>query len=290
MSDFLDLSNINIISNNLISEDKFPILRGLSPLNIRILNGSSRLIDIDQGVETLHEGDNPRDLYFIRKGCVSIAKGTGQQRKNIACLKSGDIFGEFAILRNKPRYASVYTAETCELVRVSAPAVHQVLEADHDFKDRLQRILSQRLLNSFFFSHPIFQTLPGELRLKYSQDLETGFLYCDTEVLKQGEECKGIAFLLSGNVEVYHKDAMGKEHLLEIRRNHDVLGELSSNKDNGSAYSAIAASDLDILQLNQNVLVYIKKSHPETLKRLELYIQKRAQLTAKRLSEGQPDE
>ncbi|MBL1352872.1 MAG: cyclic nucleotide-binding domain-containing protein [Zetaproteobacteria bacterium] len=285
MSDFLDLSNINIVTNSLLSEEEFPILKGLSPLNIRILNGSSRLVTIDQGVETLHEGDNPRDLYFIRTGCVSIAKEGGQQRKVLASLKSGDIFGEFAILRNKPRYASVYTAKACEIIRVNGSAVHQVLEADYSFKERLQSILSQRMLNSFLFSHPIFQTLPENLRLTFSKDLQTKFTACDTQLLTQGEETQTITLILSGNVEVYHTDALGKECLLEIRRNHDVLGELASNQGKTSAYSAIAASDLDILPLNQNAMQYIKKHHSETFKRLELYIHKRAQHTAKRLTE-----
>jgi len=285
MNDFLDLSNINIITHSLLSEEEFPILKGLSPLNMRILNGSSRVLEIDQGVETLHEGDNPRDLYFIRKGCVSITKNNGQQRTVIANLKAGNVFGEFSILRNKPRYASVYTAEASEIIRINAAAVHQVLEADQAFKDRLQAMLSQRMLNSFLFSHPIFQTLPQNLRLQFSKDLKTIFRPVDSQLLTQHEEVQGMMLILSGSIEIYHRDHSGKEHLIEIRRDHDVIGELTSNQGKTSAYSAIASSDLDILPLNHQAMLYIKKHHPETLKRLEAYIHKRAQHTAKRLTD-----
>ncbi|MDQ6973660.1 MAG: cyclic nucleotide-binding domain-containing protein [Mariprofundaceae bacterium] len=285
MNDFLDLSNINIITHSLLSEEEFPILKGLSPLNMRILNGSSRLLEVDQGVETLHEGDNPRDLYFIRKGCVSITKNNGQQRTIIANIKAGNIFGEFSILRNKPRYASVYTAEACEIIRINAAAVHQVIEADQAFKARLHTILVQRMLNSFLFSHPIFQTLPQNLRLQFSKDLKTIFTPVDTQLITQYEEIQGIMIILSGSVEIYHRDSSGKEHLIEIRRDHDVMGELSSNQRKGSVYSAIASSDLDILPLNHQAMLYIKNHHPETLKRLEAYIHKRAQHTAKRLTD-----
>jgi len=284
MSDFLDLSNINIVTKGLLSEEEFPILNGLSPLNIRILNASSQLLAIDQGVEALHEGDNPRDLYFIRQGSVSIVKETGEKRKILAHLKAGDLFGEFAILRNKPRYASVYTSEACEIVRVKAAAVHQVLEADQKFKERLQCILSQRILNSFLFSQPIFQTLPDPLRLQFSQDLTTTFIPCDSQILTQGEKTTGITLIISGNVEIYYKNPEGKEQLLEIRRNYDVIGELATHQGNASAYSAIAASDLDVLVLNKKAMLYIKQQHNESFKRLERYIHKRAQHTAKRLT------
>lgn len=285
MSDFLDLSNINIVSNEVLSEEQFPLLRGLSPLSLRILNGSSRVINIDEGVEALHEGDNPRDLYFIRQGSVCITKEHDKKRQRIATLNAGNVFGEFSILRNKPRYASVFTTEACEIICIHAAAVQQVIEADQVFKKRLQRILSQRILNSFLFTHPIFHTLPEQLRLKFSQDLTTTHLSMDSQLLMQGKSIQNMALILSGNIEIYHMDHAKKEHLVEIRRNHDVIGELSSNQGKKSAYSAIAASDLDLLDLNQHCMLYIKKNHPETLRRLEIYIHKRAQHTAKRLQE-----
>jgi len=285
MNNFLDLSNINIVSNSFLSEDIFPILRGLSPLSIRILNGSGRILNIDRGVEALHEGDNPRDLYFIRKGAVSISKDYGKKRQTIASLNVGDIFGEFAILRNKPRYASVFTTEACEIVCINATAVHQVIEADQAFKERLQSTLSQRMLNSFLFTHPIFQTLPDNLRFKFSKDLQTEHISIDRQLLIQGKITQNITLILSGSIEIYHMNHLGKEHLIEIRRDHDVIGELSSNQGKDSAYSAISASDLDTLPLNQQTMLYIKKNHSETFKRLEIYIHKRAQHTAKRLLE-----
>ncbi|MDQ6994972.1 MAG: cyclic nucleotide-binding domain-containing protein [Mariprofundaceae bacterium] len=284
MSDFLELSNINIVTRSLLSEDEFPILKGLSPLNMRILNGSSRLLEVDQGVETLHKGDNPRDLYFIRKGCVSIINDHGQQRDIIAKLNTGNVFGEFSILRKKPRYASVYTNETCEIICISAAAVHQVIEADQAFKSRLQSLLSQRMLNSFLFKHPIFQKLPQDLRLQFSKDLKTIFMPVDSQLTIQHEENKGILLILSGSVDIYHSDHSGREHLIEIRRDHDVIGELTLNQGKTSAYSAIASSDLDIFPLDHQTMLYIKNNHPETFKRLETYIHKRAQYTAKRLS------
>ncbi|MDQ6990640.1 MAG: cyclic nucleotide-binding domain-containing protein [Mariprofundaceae bacterium] len=285
MSDFLELSNINIVTRSLLSEDEFPILKGLSPLNIRILNGSSRLLEVDQGVETLHKGDNPRDLYFIRKGCVSIINDHGQQRDIIAKLGARNVFGEFSILRKKPRYASVYTNEASEIICISAPAVHQVIEANQAFKNRLQSLLSQRMLNSFLFKHPIFQKLPKNLRLQFSKDLKTIFMPVDSQLITQHEENKGILLILSGSVDIYHSDHSGKEHLIEIRRDHDVIGELTLNQGKTSAYSAIASSDLDIFPLDHQTMLYIKNNHPETLKRLETYIHKRAQYTAKRLSD-----
>ena len=286
---FLDLSNINITSNLLLSENDFPVLRGLTPLSLRILNASARLIQVAKGVEVLHEGDSARDLSFIRSGRVSIAKESGAQRKILAHLNKGDVYGEFGILRNKARYASVYSTEHCEIIRIDAAAVQQVLDADKQFKTQLNKILSQRILNSFFFSHPIFQTLSEDFRQQLSLSLEMRPFHRDARLFTQGEKPKGITLIISGSVEIYCFDHNKHESLVEVRRDHDVLGELATQQGKELAYSAVAATDLDTLQLDLHAMKLIKQIHTETFKRLELYINKRAQLTASRLKEQASD-
>ncbi len=282
MSDYLDLSNINVSTQIFLDDDVFPILKGLSPLNMRILNSASTLLHINQDVETLHKGDYPRGLYFIRKGSVSVHKARQKEDKNIAKLSQGDIFGEFAILRKKAHYASIYTLEDSEIIRVNADAVLQVTEADKAFKQRLQQVLSQRILNSFFFSHPIFQTLSHELRLAFSHKFQVSTVAADTVLFQQGTQPQGLFLILSGTVEIYRKQQQ-TDRLLEIRRDHDVLGELAANQGKEAAYSAIASSALDLLIVDKEAMMYIRQQHPETFKRLEIYMRKRAEHTQRAL-------
>jgi len=282
---YLDLSNINISTPALLSKQAFPILKGLSPLSLRILNASSRLIHVSKGVEILHEGDFPRDLYFIKEGRVSISKESGQQKKTLSYLQKGHVYGEFGVLRNKLRYASVYTTDNSEIIRIDASAVQQVLDADQSFKEALNTILSQRMLNSFFFSHPIFQMLPEDLRIQLSRTLTTISHPRDSRLFTQGDTPNGIILIISGTAEVYCLDSHQQESLLEIRRDDDVLGELATKEGEKLAYSAIAASDLDVLELHAQQMKQIRQVHPETFKRLEVYIHKRAQRTASRIKE-----
>ena len=286
--DFLDLSGIHGTDDKkeLLSEKDFPILEGLPPLSMRILNNASRIMNVSKDVEMLHEGDTPHDLYFIKQGTIAIGRQVGTQLKVIAKLKSGEIYGEFGALRRKSRYASVYTAEPSTIIRVEISAIQQVLEADSKFRGRLETLLTHRMLDSFFSSHPVFQTLPERERKELARTLPIQFYDRDVRIFAQGRKPMGVFLILSGEVEVRYTNRLGEERLLEIRRDNDLLGEVANKNGTEMAYSAVAASDSDILMLDNQGMKMMHTQHPETFKNLENYINKRAERTVIRLREN----
>lgn len=286
--DFLDLSGINAsgTSQAALCAEEFPILKSLSPLSLRILNDASRTMHVSKGVEMVHEGDTPHDLYFIKSGKISIAKQHGNKLKVLAQLSRGDVYGEFGVLRHKTRFASAYTASASEIVRVELSAVQQVMDADANFKEALNKLLSQRMLDSFFFSHPVFQSLPADVRVQLSKELPVHFYQRESSIFVQGEKPQGVFLILSGEIEVHYLNRNRDDILLEIRRDNDLVGELASKNGTSLAYSAIAASDLDVLLLDATAMKLLHKHHPETFKKLEAYINMRAARTAQRLKES----
>jgi len=286
--DFLELSGIhsaNISAKTELSSGNFSLLKGLSPLSLRILNDASRLLYVSKGVEIMHEGDNPHDLYFIKKGKVAIARSTAGQQKVAAVLKEGDLFGEFGLLRKKPRVASVFTTEESILIRVKSESVHQVLQADAEFKARLERLLSLRLLSSFFFSHPVFSALPDVIRSALSNELQVEYIQANERIFSQGNKPNGVCLIISGEVEVSHVNKKGQDILVEVRRNSDVLGEIATKDGTALAYSATTASHLDMLKIDSASMKRLHDAYPDVYKRLETYISKRASQTASRLKD-----
>lgn len=286
--EYLDLSGISNPDGKAeaLSDKDFPILKGLSPLSMRILNNASRIMHVSKGVEMLHEGDTPHDLYFIKAGTMSIGRKSGSQLKVIAQLKAGEVYGEFGALRHKSRYASVYTAEASVIVRVELSAIQQVLDADKSFHERLESLLKHRMLDSFFSSHPVFSQLTPKDRLELSATLPSQFYDRDVRIFTQGRAPQGIYMILSGEVEVRYTNRHGEERLLEIRRDNDLLGEVANKNGTELAYSAVAASDVDMLVLDIQAMKKVHDYHPQTFKNLEGYINKRAERTVQRLREN----
>jgi CRP-like cAMP-binding protein len=286
--EFLDLSGIHGSddSKEVLSEKDFPILEGLSPLSMRILNNASQIMHVSKDVEMLHEGDTPHDLYFIKQGTMSIGRQSGSQLKVIAKLESGEIYGEFGALRKKSRYASVYTAEPSTIIKVELSAIQQVLEADKTFHDRLEALMTHRMLDSFFSSHPVFHALPEHERNELSHTLTVHTYDRNIRIFTQGKPPTGVYLILSGEVEVRYTNKSKEERLVEIRRDNDLLGEVAIKSGTELAYSAVAASNVDILVLDKPAMKAMHDQHPETFKNLENYINKRAERSVVRLKEN----
>ncbi|MDQ6975078.1 MAG: cyclic nucleotide-binding domain-containing protein [Mariprofundaceae bacterium] len=284
--DFLDISGMHIDSGKapMLDEIRFPILDGLSAVNMRILNTSSREMHVAKGVEVLHEGSASYDMHFIRKGSVSITRRTSKGLKILAQIRAGGLYGEFGILRKKFRYTSVFANEPSDIIRTSASSVQRVIEGDAAFRDRLNTLLSNRLLDSFFFTHPVFQPLPAHLRDLLSGALKIHYSPPFTQIFSRGDKPTGVHLILSGEVELSLPGRNNEDTLLEIRRDNDMVGELA-NRDGSLAYSAYATEALDSLWLNQETMRLIEEASPTIYKNLQKLINARAQRTAQHLKQ-----
>ncbi len=284
--DFLDISGIHIDSGKgpLLDESVFPILQGLSTVNMRILNSSSREMHVSKGVEVLHEGSASYDLHFIRRGSVSITRRSSKGVKILAQIRAGGVYGEFGILRKKFRYTSVFANEPSDIVRTSASAVQRVIDADPAFRERLTRLLSSRLLDSFFSTHPVFAPMPAHVREQLAKSLRVHYLPPCTQVFERGDPPTGVHLILSGEVEITLPGRHGENTLLEIRRDNDMIGELAS-RDGKLAYSASAVEALDSLKLDPPTLQVIAEASPAVHANLQKFINARAKRTAQHLKQ-----
>jgi len=257
---------------NLLDGDRFPILQGLAPVLLDMLNGGSNLMHVSEGVELLHEGDSAQALYFIESGSVIIAKHTEGGDKMLPRLSAGDMFGEFGTLRGKGRFASVHTLEQSRIIRVKQHALKQVLELDAAFHDRLTQLMNRRMLSSFMYSHPVFQGLSQHAISKLSKASSLRLVAYDDFVFKQGDKLDAVYMIVSGEAELLLKGNV--ESLLSVRRDNDILGAARDESGN-AAYSAYAACDMELFTLDQDALALLRSLSAKVADKLDAFLAKR---------------
>jgi len=91
------------------------------------------------------EGEPGEELFIIQKGSVKIIKITESGEILLAVLKSGDIFGEMALLESKPRAAGAVAYEDCQLMAVNRENFKQMILAQPQLIARLTTLLSERI-------------------------------------------------------------------------------------------------------------------------------------------------
>ncbi|OIP98815.1 MAG: hypothetical protein AUK35_09400 [Zetaproteobacteria bacterium CG2_30_46_52] len=265
---FLELSGVNHnVMHDELNAEKFPILQGLSPLSLRVINQSARVMKIGEGVEMMHAGDTPHDLYFISKGLFRVARLHDGQMQNIAELGVGQLFGEYGALRGKTRFASVYAAEPSTVIRVDLNAVQQVLEADDELKQRIYALMQARLLKSFIFGHDAFGHISDASRDIIAESLKIREAKRDDIIFQAGDAATCFYIILSGEAEICVGDEKNQV-ILEIRRDNEVLGEARAENGTKYAYTVRAANSLDLLVLDKAAMNLIHRADPSVMPKL----------------------
>jgi CRP-like cAMP-binding protein len=91
------------------------------------------------------EAEPGDELYIIERGAVKITKIINQQEVLLAVLKDGDIFGEMALLENKPRTASALAYEDCVVTAVNRENFKQMVVTNPEIIARLTGMLADRI-------------------------------------------------------------------------------------------------------------------------------------------------
>jgi CRP-like cAMP-binding protein len=91
------------------------------------------------------EGEPGDELFIIQRGSVKIIKITDNNEILLAVLKTGDIFGEMALLESKPRAAGAVAYEDCQLMAVNRENFQQMIQTQPQLIARLTTLLSERI-------------------------------------------------------------------------------------------------------------------------------------------------
>jgi len=91
------------------------------------------------------EGERGHNLYIIQTGSVKITKIVNNKEVVLAVLHKGDIFGEMAMLEDKPRSATIEIYEDSTLLSVNRANFTTLINAQPDMVLKMATLMSERI-------------------------------------------------------------------------------------------------------------------------------------------------
>jgi len=123
-----------------------PLFAGLEEFYIDDLLAVSEMRSWGRGSQVICEGDYGEAVYFIVSGRAKVTLYSEQGREIVlAVLKSGDMFGEMAIMDEKPRSANVETVKELSCLVVKKEAFLKYLSVHHRVYSTMFSYLTGRL-------------------------------------------------------------------------------------------------------------------------------------------------
>lgn len=107
--------------------------------------GESMLRAYNKGNMIFSECQSGAEMFIIQEGIVRISKVVDGKEIILALLKKGDMFGEMALLENKPRSACAIAHEACKLMVVNRANFDMMVATQAQLISRLTTTLADRL-------------------------------------------------------------------------------------------------------------------------------------------------
>ncbi len=107
------------------------------------------------------EGEPGHTMYIIQDGSVKITKIVDNKEIILAVLGKGDIFGEMALLEDKPRAATAEVYEDSTLLAVNSENFSNLIKDQSDMVVRMATLMSERIwllyrqLDNTFIENPL---------------------------------------------------------------------------------------------------------------------------------------
>jgi CRP-like cAMP-binding protein len=109
------------------------LFSGLPAVYLRRIAGIGLLEAHPRGTRIFAEGDPGDKVYIILEGAVRISRQVpGMGEETLAVLRTGDYFGEMALIDDFPRSADAVAHERCRLFVITKDHLADLLFVDRD--------------------------------------------------------------------------------------------------------------------------------------------------------------
>ena len=119
---------------------EFPAFSELTASNLTAVADSMELRRFDAGQPIIQQGDVGTEFFVIAKGDVDIVIDGNR----VNSLKSGDYFGEVALIKDQPRNATVLAKEPTSCFVLDKDEFRSIIDASATFEDEVRQAIFDR--------------------------------------------------------------------------------------------------------------------------------------------------
>jgi len=121
-----------------------PLFAGCTPAELAEVAAIATEIDLGAGRQLATENAEGQEFVVIIEGSASVTQGDAV----INTMRSGDFFGEIALVTGQPRTASVVATTPVHALIIEGHAFRRLLEDAPDIQEKVERAIAERTAES----------------------------------------------------------------------------------------------------------------------------------------------
>ncbi len=235
----------------------FPLLSELPRGAFLELLARMSVVRLGPGEMVLREGEAGDACYLVAAGTLRVLKAG----IDVAHLGPGTFFGEFAVLADQRRHASVETLEPVELLEIRRALLDELVAAHPGVARTLRAFYRERLMSTLLATAPFFSQLSAEERKIIADRFRPRRFGRGAHIIDEGSAGGGLYLSLVGEVMVVR--GTGKAEVILGRLGEgSYFGEMSLLKGGVASATVRAGRMTEVVQLPPRDFYEIVSQHP----------------------------
>lgn len=217
------------------------LFSSLDETEIAIIIGAMQEVKTDASKRIINQGDQGDFLFVIESGTLDcfIKNKNDDGETKVYTYKSGEVFGEIALLYNCPRQASIVSGDACVLWQLDRDTFnHIVKEAAEKKRKRYDVFLSKV---------PLLQAMDPTERSQLADALKVEAYEANQTIVTQGEPGKKFYIIEEGEAEAKKGGIVVMSY-----KGGDYFGELALIRNQPRAATITCKTACKMLSVDSN--------------------------------------
>jgi len=225
---------------------------------------SARALEPDPGTVLAQQGERGDSFYFVAWGRLRVTSVMQGSLRELARLHENSLFGEMALLSDRPRVATVEAAESAMLIEIDRQALEAATAKAPGVKVALDRFARERLIRNLLATSPLFTPFSKDQQAELLRRFEGLEIDPEVAVIEQDRPGAGLYVVLSGELEVSARPPDGSAPVrLGALGTGDIFGEMSILGDQPTSATVRATSPTTLLFLAKDYVQRLRAAIPE---------------------------
>ena len=225
-----------------------PLLSRLTPEDFIVVLRAMKMHVVGHASTIVKQGAQGSSCFLVLDGTLVASRTTDHGERALGRLTPGTIFGEMALVSQRPRNASITSVGGSIVLELNKATM---LAHSKAMKEAMYAFSRRRLLENITLTSPLLRTLDRKTRQSVV-GLFGAFAFRPGQALvTEGEKGQGLFVVLRGSVSVMKKRD-GAEVELATLKEGDLFGEISLLRDTPTTASVRGADEGEVLFLDRS--------------------------------------
>lgn len=220
----------------------------------------------DVGEVIVREGDPGNACFVIAHGGVRILKRDplrpGGNLIEVGRLGTGALFGEFALLADRRRHATVEATEPSEVYEIPRRLLRELAANYVEVGPALETFYRERLLANVMWTAPFFKPLAEDRRSELLARFRPMHVESGHRLVREGEPAGGLFLLVLGSVEITKRIAGERSVLLATLGEGAYFGEMSLLRGGVACASVTAVGPTELAVMSPKDFYEVVADNP----------------------------